>query len=460
VTVPVDVDRFAAARAVADAVLYEGYVLYPYRASATKNQLRWQFGVLVPPVVSQSDGSERSSIRTECIVDPGEAPRLAVRIRCLHVQRRSVESLAADGSGFVAVDRLDIDGTAYVPWDEAVEHVVDVDSWSLMPLAGAARELPFQLPVYEDIETLSSPDGAVVARIVRTRESIEGCVRITAEWADGPGTFVKLEIVVENTSDWARHGAPRDEVVSHSLVAVHTMLAVDDGAFVSLLDPPADARVAAGGCVNDGTFPVLIGAGDVVLSSPIILYDQPEVAPESPGDLYDATEIDEILALRVLTLTDDEKAEARSTDPRAAAIIDRCDDMPPELWARLHGAIRSVQPAAAPESKPEPEAVPWWNPGVDGSVDPWTDSLWIAGVLVKRGSAVRLRPSHRADAQDLFVDGLDATVAGVFRDVDGNEHVAVTVDCDPATEALEWQGRYLYFHPDEVEPLAGSEAAP
>ena len=62
-------------------------------------------------------------------------------------------------------------------------------------------------------------------------------------------------------------------------------------------------------------------------------------------------------------------------------------------------------------------------------------------------------PSHRADAQDIFLSGLSATVAGVFTDVDGDQHVAVTVDDDPATEELEWQGRYLFFHVDEVEPL-------
>ena len=235
------------------------------------------------------------------------------------------------------------------------------------------------------------------------------------------------------------------------------MLAVNDGAFVSLLDPPRDATDAVAGCANEGTFPVLI-ASDVMLSSPIILYDHPVVAPESPGDLYDATEIDEILALRVLTLTDDEKAEARATDPRAAAIVERCDTMPPEVWQRLHGAVRTLEPAG-----PAPEAVattPWWDPGADSSVDPGTDSLTISGVEVARGSAVRLRPSRRADAHDLFLAGLTATVAGVFRDVDGNVHVAVTVDDDPATDALAWQGRYLYFHPDEVEPLGDREGPP
>ena len=101
-----------------------------------------------------------------------------------------------------------------------------------------------------------------------------------------------------------------------------------------------------------------------MLSSPIILYDHPEVAPGSPGDLYDATEIDEILALRVLTLTEEEKSEARGTDPRAAAIIDRCDEMPPEVWDRLHGAVRTLGPGH-PAIGGQPEA---WAPPQPGPV--------------------------------------------------------------------------------------------
>ena len=102
--------------------------------------------------------------------------------------------------------------------------------------------------------------------------------------------------------------------------------------------------------------------------------------------------------------------------------------------------------------------MPWWDPGVDAAVDPWTDTTWVAGVRVGKGSKVRLRPSHRADAHDLFLAGLTATVAGVFKDVDGGEHVAVTLDDDPAADEFDWQGRYLYFHPDEIEVLTGVEA--
>ena len=449
-------DRFATARAVADAVLYEGYVLYPYRASARKNQVRWQFGVLAPRAFSEADGSERWSVRTECVVDPGAAPALSVRLRFLQVQRRSVE--AATARGFVPTDKLSVDGSVFVPWDEALEHAVDLPVISLLPLASVAAEHSFHFPEGQETEAICSGEN-VAGRVVRTRDPIEGRVLVTADWADGPGALLKVVVTVENSTAWSMPGMRRDDILTRALVAVHTMLAIDDGAFVSLLDPPEDAAEAVSGCVNDGTFPVLIGdADDVVLSSPIILYDHPEVAPESPGDLYDSTEIDEILALRVLTLTDEEKAEARSTDPRAAAIIDRCDNMPPELWERLHGAVRALHPTPA-AAAPDPEPLPWWDPDVDASFDPWTDRLLISGVDVGKGTKVRLRPSRRSDAHDFLLAGLDATVAGVFRDVDGDAHLAVTIDSDPATEELEWQGRYLFFFPDEVELVSDAEAA-
>jgi hypothetical protein len=459
-------DRFAAARAVADAVLYEGYVLYPYRASSRKNQIRWQFGVLTPRAFSETDGSERWFMRTECLVDPGRVSQLSIRIRCLQVQHRGVEVAEDDGS-FVAVESVEIDGTSYVEWDEAIDQVFDLRALHLLPGDQTTSEESFGFPGGEDTELVPASGGGVAARVRRTRQQVEGRVEVVARPAEGDGSLLKVAVTVENATPWSGTSPRRDDVMGHSLVAVHTMLAVDGGGFISLLDPPDAAGAAAASCSNDGAFPVLIGGGDVVLSSPIILYDYPEVAPESPGDLYDSTEIDEILALRVLTLTDQEKAEARGTDPRAAAIIDRCDDMPPEMWERLHGAVRALHPAGDETlvSVVDPDldadrlgersvdAVPWWDPEVDASVDPWSDSVSIGGVEVSKGSAVRLRPSHRSDAQDLFLAGMAATVAGVFKDVDGSQQVAVTIDDDPATEELSWQGRYLFFHPDEVDPL-------
>jgi hypothetical protein len=192
-----------------------------------------------------------------------------------------------------------------------------------------------------------------------------------------------------------------------------------------------------------------------VLVAPIILPDQAEIAPESPGDMFDATEIDEILTLRVMTLTEDEKAAARGTDPRAAAIIDRCDSMPDEVLERLHGARREVPPAVEPPTDP----APWWDPGADESVSPETDFVLVGDVAVSKGSRVRLRPTRRADAQDMFLAGRAAVVTAVLSDVDGGTHVAVVLEDDPAADLHDWYGRYWYFGSDELEPLPSPEVA-
>ncbi|HEX3796328.1 MAG TPA: hypothetical protein VHV57_17680 [Acidimicrobiales bacterium] len=466
-------DRFETARTVADAVLYEGYVLYPYRASSRKNQVRFQWGVLTPRRFSETEGSERWSMRTECLVDPGPDPLLHVRLRCLQAQHRSIEG-CADRGGFAPVEYLEVDGTLNVDWDEAVDQIVDLAPLSLVgpdpdpdpdPDADADHVETFTMSGGADTEEIRAADGSVVGRFVRHREPVEGVVRVSWSRPDRSLPYVKVGVTVQNTTTWSDRGLHRDNAMAQSLIAVHIMLAVDDGTFVSLLDPPAAAASVVGACRSDGAYPVLIGDDDVVLASPIILYDHPEVAPQSPGDLYDSLEIDEILALRVMTLTDQEKSEARGTDPRAAAIIDRCDDMSAETLSQLHGQMRPVEPFGVPaadftnecSSTDASSAAPWWDPEVDASFDPWTESVWVAGVEITKGSAVRLQPSHRADAHDIFLVGMAATVAGVFTDVDGDQHVAVTVDDDPATEELMWQGRYLFFHPDEVQPLVDQD---
>jgi hypothetical protein len=214
-----------------------------------------------------------------------------------------------------------------------------------------------------------------------------------------------------------------------------------------------------------------------MMASPIILYDHPEIAAESAGDLFDATEIDEILTLRTLAMTDEEKAEARSTDPRAAGLLDRLDGLPPEMLEKMHGAIRYLEPAAGPVSRTVPEppeyrtppepgeavveqpSVPWWDPGSDSSVSPETDHVVIAGVRVARGSRVIMRPgSRRADAQDLFLAGREAVVEAVLFDVDGAVHVAVSPAGDPLADVQRIHGRFLYFAPDEIEPAQAGSA--
>jgi hypothetical protein len=440
---PAGISVMDTARAVADAVLYEGYLLYPYRRSSGKNQVRWQFGVLLPPGWAHAHGLDDTSVagsaeswwqQTECLLAGGPDAEVTVCVRFLQVQRRAVAELRPDGSYYPGT-QVTVGRQPKLSFDEAVarEFTTRVRVASL--LAGEHR-LPLCAPGGTDASPLTA-SGVPVGRLTRQRLPVDGVAVLSAQACPGQPGLVKLRIRVENTGELAAT-APRDEALRVSLLACHVLLAASGGSFVSLLDPPPAAQRAARGCVNVHTFPVLAGQpGEraVMLSSPIILYDHPQIAPESPGDLHDATEIDEILSLRALTLTDAEKREARATDERAAAILDRVETMPPEVMSRLHGAVRSLRPLA--------------------------DSVLVAGVRLAEGSRVRLRPrASGTDPQDMFLTGRTARVEAVLTDVDGARQLAVTVDDDPGADLNRWYGRYRYFSPDEVEPLAGGGNTP
>ena len=446
------------ARAVADAVLYEGYLLYPYRASAQKNQLRWQFGVLVPQAYAEIDPTEAWRSQTECLVEPDPACELHVEVRCLQLQTRIVEEPAGAGI-FRGVPSLDVDGTTHGPWDEAVQREVTA-SFDLRDLLRREATAVIEFPAGRETELVADASGRVAGRTVRERRAITGRLRARAQRVDGPNGVVKLRLVTENLTPMNTVGAGRDDALARSLLSAHTLVEITGGAFLSAIDPPQWARAISERCENVGTFPVLVGepgTRGAMLSSRIILSDHPEIAPESPGDLFDGTEIDEILTLRTMALTDDEKAEARSTDARAAEIIDRVEAMPQDVLDRLHGAVRYVEDATRPRSPVEPATAnsPWWDPGADRSVSPETDQVFVGGVAVSKGSRILLRPGHRrADAQDMFLIGREATVQAVFFDVDGATHVAVTLDDDEGADLHQAHGRFLYFSPEEIEPLS------
>jgi hypothetical protein len=432
-------DPFAHAVAAADAVLYEGYLLYPYRRSSPKNRVRWQFGVLAPRAFVEAAGPPDTGVagsadawyqQTECLL---EAPRpadavLHVRLRFLQVQHRSVEQRCADGR-FAAVDALEAGGARHLTFDEASPREFDVEH----PLADLlSGERALEVAVRGGTETEALPGGA--GRVVRRSRPVTARLRLALSPAPAPFPLHRLRITVENTVPDVAADVTRPEALPASLVAAHCLIGIRGGEFLSLLEPPLWASAAARECRNVHTFPVLAGAGggaDVVLSSPILLYDHPRIAPESPGPLFDSGEIDEILSLRTMTLTDEEKDEVRATDPRAAAILDRVDHLPPEVLARLHGAVRSLRPVA-----PEPDAV------------------LVGGSRVSAGSRVRLRPRrHGTDAQDVFLAGRTATVDRVLHDVDGSRFVAVTLDDDPGGDLIAEYGRFYQFTADEIEAL-------
>jgi len=473
---------FERASTVADTVLFEGYVLYPYRQSSGKNRVRWQFGVLAPRpwiearghVVDGVAGSTESWWQqTECLMEAADSAVVQVRPRFLQMQSKSVEERLPDG-GCRPVHRLELGTRTEVAFDEAVPHEADV----VVPLGDllvGEKRTSFEVGGGTGSEPLYDDDGRERGRVVRRRWPLAAALVLSAERVPAPFPLVRLRARIENAADGVPTDLPRPEVLRHSLISTHSFLAVDGGRFLSQLDPPEWAAATAKECRNVRTFPVLAGAtgsAELVLSAPIILYDHPQVAPESPGDLHDASEIDEILSLRTLTLTDEEKREARGTDPRVAAIVDRVDAMPPEVMERLHGAVRSLRATGSPTDAEVPAlgqaqnelggpATPWWGPGADESVDPDTDAVLVDGVPVSRGSRVRLRPRRRGtDAHDMFLAGRTARVEKVLLDVNDAQHVAVTIDDDPSAELHQWYGRFHYYGIDEIEPLGAGDVAP
>jgi hypothetical protein len=191
-------------------------------------------------------------------------------------------------------------------------------------------------------EPLAEPAGEIVGAVVRGWRPLRGAVEAGAEPLR-EGVF-RVTVRITNTTPW--EGEDRESTLKQTFVSTHAALKMEGGKFVSLMDPPEEFKDAAHGCENIKMWPVLVGEEgerNMMLSAPIILYDYPQIAPESPGDLFDGTEIDQLLVFSVLNLTDEEKEEMRASDPRAREILERCESLSPEELMNLHGAIREFR---------------------------------------------------------------------------------------------------------------------
>ncbi|MET7335047.1 hypothetical protein [Nonomuraea sp. NPDC005650] len=302
-------------RQIAQAVLYEGYLLWPYRESSLKNRHRWTIGGVHPEAYGRANEGHPWLMRTECLLEGGPGDVVDVSVRFLHVVTRLREEAAGAG-------------------EEAQEREVS--------LPGLVLEDLLHGPVIEKIDVPAGQESSE-GTVLRTRRAL--CGRIEAGARRLRPDLFRITVEVVNTTPWP--GGTREEAMRRTLVSAHTVLHAPDARFVSLMDPPEDLRADAAACDNAGAWPVLAGPdGDrhTVLAAPIILYDHPRIAPESPGDLFDATEIDQLLTLSVLALSDREREEIRHGDPRARAILDRCDSLTPEDLMRLHGIMRRTEP--------------------------------------------------------------------------------------------------------------------
>ena len=337
---------------IANAVLYAGYLLYPYRHSAIKNRRRWTFGVVYPREYSEVNGGiEPWMMQSECLITGHTDTTLDFYVRFLHLLVRTVthpEAIEGDLVGdSVASPHLSewslASRLADEPLEEGVEREISVQALSLDDLVAHPRHVTIAFPGERMVEY---PTDGSAAEIVREQQSIAGADIIAATPVDS--SLFKLSVQIENTTPETGTVTNRhDAVLLQSFVSTHTILQVHEGAFISLLEPPEEVQAVAQGCQNIRTWPVLDGnegERDAMLSSPIILYDYPQIAPESPGALFDGTEIDEILTLRIMTLTDEEKEEMRRGDERTREILERTESLSPEQFMKLHGVIRYLGP--------------------------------------------------------------------------------------------------------------------
>jgi hypothetical protein len=334
------------------AILYEGYMLYPYRPSSVKNQHRFNFGVLSPQAYSLAQrGTEAWGMQTECLVLKRSDTTIEIKVRFLQLQMREVGRLTSPLSelkegqepDFHVVKSLEIDGQIFQTWQEVIEREISVPSFNLDKLVAKPQRLNFSFQEQRNMEPLRDQTGQVAGLIVRKQKPIEGTIEVITDHM-GDLLYRVVVRILNMTPFEETDLKSRDDALMCSLVSTHTILSLRDGEFVSLLDPPEEFREVATACQNVGTWPVLVGENgerNLMLSSPIILYDYPEIAPESAGDLFDGTEIDEILTLRIMTLTEEEKREMRQVDERTRQILERTEKLTAKQLMNLHGTLRT-----------------------------------------------------------------------------------------------------------------------
>jgi hypothetical protein len=337
---------------LARALLYEGYMLYPYRASV-KNSQRWTFGGVYPQAWSEAQsGNDPWIMQTECLLEGTDHSRVRVIVRFLQLTHRQAAELKTPVTEmpdqgepeYNAVTSIDVDGESHQTWQEAEEREIDFGSIQIADVVRQSYRTFVQYPDRRQIEPLRAQSGQIVGLLIREQHAIEGSIEIFA--APVAENLFRLTVRISNQTNSDRINL-RDDALLRSFISTHTILAAEDGQFVSLTDPPDHWKSLAAQCRNLGTWPVLAGEPDrrdTLLSSPIILGDYPQLAPESPGDLFDATEIDEILTLRILTLTDDEKRAAAGTDDRVRELLSRTESVARDRLMNLHGTIRGLRP--------------------------------------------------------------------------------------------------------------------
>jgi hypothetical protein len=371
-----------------DSLLYEGYALYPYTPGATKNATPTPFGIVYPPAYAEANPATFDHLRAECVIAALEQAELKATVRFLHA------------SG----DR-----------HQAAERRLELPPTTLADLAG---------------------DGVGTEFEFEGDARIEGRVRLRAELLDGGLARVRMCVHNSTRVDGAAE-LTRGEALRSSLISTLVVVETSAGRFVSPLERDGVAGRAVAACASVNTFPLLANPSDTaILGAAFVLPDHPAMAPESLGNLFDNTEIEEALLLHVHALSDDEREQISEQDEAVREMLARAQETTPEEIMQLHGRLEEIEPA-------EP-----------GHPNPGESEIETARGVVRKGGKVVLRPAPGGrDIYDTLLAGRTATVERIYFDYDDQIHVGVTVDGDASQELFRETGRYIFFKGDEVEPL-------
>jgi hypothetical protein len=382
----------AATSRLVDSLLYEGYALYPYTPGSAKNATPTPFGIVYPPAYAERHPTTFDRARMEGVVEARQDTTISGTVRFLQV----------------AGDR-----------HEGAEREIELPSTPVADLlAGAGEPVEFRF------------EG---------ERAISGRARLRAEAVDGDG-LVRVKLCVHNSTvieAGEAESMERGEALRSSLLSTHVIAEVEGGCFVSPLERDGEVGAAVGGCESENTWPVLAGETDeTLLGAPIVLPDHPRLAPESLGNLFDNTEIEEALLLHVKTLSDAEREAIAAQDPAVKEMLERADRATAEDITALHGRLELHDP--------DPNGEP-------GHPNPGEERVSIGGRTFCKGGKVVLCPGTERDVYDKMLDGRMATIERIYYDYEGAIHIAVTVDGSAEQELYRETGRYLFFKADELQ---------
>ena len=273
---------------ICNALLYEGYALFPYRKNALKNQKRFNFGVLSPKSWAEKQINEHYFQQVELLVLTEKETNITFQTQFLQLSNDT-------------------------EWQTATERQI-AGEFSLDNL-----------------------------KIVEYKEdNLFGKVKISSEHL--ANNVFKVRFVIENLTEISNaETSTREQVLQFSFVSTHTIFQAENARFISQLEPPHEFVELTKSLQNIGVFPVLIGdkfKQNNVLASPIILYDFPEASEKSFDNFFDGLEIDELMILNIMALTDEEKRQIAETDERTRQIIEKINSATPEDLLRLHASLR------------------------------------------------------------------------------------------------------------------------